>query len=60
MSFIIVQGIVKDTKIWQRSMSRSKTKNEIDSKSGSKDSYLYYDEGSKSLWYFLWKLLEIN
>jgi hypothetical protein len=53
MSLVVVQRIIRDTKIWQKNMSGSKTKNKIDSKSGSKDSYLYYNEGSKSLWYFL-------
>lgn len=39
MGLIIVQGIVEDTRIWQWNMWRLKTKNEIDSKSSSKDSY---------------------
>lgn len=55
---IVVQGIVKDTRMCQRNMSRLKTKNEINSKSGSKDSYLYYNEDYRSLWYYLWKFLK--
>lgn len=40
-------------------MLRLKTKNEIDNKSYLKDFYLYYNEGYESLWYFLWKFLEV-